>query len=228
MQTLRYNAYNEIHKALRAELYDTALLLQQTDFYSEKNAVPAFKRINSVLNLFDGHAHHEDKHIMPLVKQFDEATYNTIESEHATDEALTHQLQNKMDAYENAATENNRIRIGNDIMYLFIEFVAFNLSHMNKEEHLINEILWANFTDEEILQVSNAIRAEISPQEMAQVFQLMAKGVSNLELIKMLTGMQTAMPPDVFEQFLKMTEAVLSPSRMERVNEGLKEDILFY
>ncbi len=40
---LRFNAFNMIHKALRATLYDSALTLQQTYFANAGEAAEAFK-----------------------------------------------------------------------------------------------------------------------------------------------------------------------------------------
>ncbi len=228
MSKERYNLYNEIHKALRADLYETALLLQQTDFHNENNADKAFQKINAVLELFEGHAHHEDKHVMPLVQELDPITYASIESEHETDEALTNQLVDKMDAYMNAASEEMRVELGREIMYLFIEFGAFNLSHMNKEEHLVNEILWKNYTDEALLQISKAIQDDVPPAEMEKILVLMIKGISNLEIIKLLSGIKVAVPAEAFGGIMEMTASLLSEERMRVVKAGLQEEIVLF
>ena len=41
---MRVNIFNQIHKGLRALLYDTSILLQQTDFSNEEEMETAVKR----------------------------------------------------------------------------------------------------------------------------------------------------------------------------------------
>ena len=58
---MRYNTFYQVHKALRAMLYETAIQLQQTDFNNEDQAVSLLNNIASVIDLFDKHAYNEDR-----------------------------------------------------------------------------------------------------------------------------------------------------------------------
>ena len=48
MQTLRFNPFGQVHKGLRALLYDTALLLQHTNFSVEEEIAEAVDRVKLV------------------------------------------------------------------------------------------------------------------------------------------------------------------------------------
>ncbi len=54
---MRVNIFNQIHKGLRALLYESSLLLQQTDFSDEQEMQIAISRVKMVADLFDDHAH---------------------------------------------------------------------------------------------------------------------------------------------------------------------------
>ncbi len=58
MQQSRYNIFNQIHKGLRAMLYDTALRIQQMIFHVlRKNRLFAtVRQLEKVLAFFDKHA----------------------------------------------------------------------------------------------------------------------------------------------------------------------------
>ena len=62
----RYNIFNQVHKGLRALLHETILKLQQTDFTDAEDAEEAVEQVQTVLALFDEHAHTEDSFILSL------------------------------------------------------------------------------------------------------------------------------------------------------------------
>lgn len=59
--TNRYNSFNQVHKGLRAYLYDTALKLQQTDLADARAGESAMKQVEELLVLFESHAQNEDE-----------------------------------------------------------------------------------------------------------------------------------------------------------------------
>jgi hypothetical protein len=228
METPRYNIFEFIHKALRALLYDTALTLQRTDFQNKQESEIALKKIESVLTIFEKHAAHEDKHVLPAVLKYDATTVTEIEWEHEKDEALSHRLINKMEAVRFATTEAARIKSGKEIMYLFIEFVGFNLIHMNKEEHIINNLLWENYSDEELVKINNNIRNEISAEEAMFAFKWMIQGLSNLEMIMLLTSVKHSMPADAFSAASEMVKTSLPVERANKVLDKVIITEVFY
>ncbi|MDZ7648289.1 MAG: hypothetical protein U5K54_14510 [Cytophagales bacterium] len=52
MNTLRHNSFNQVHKGLRAQLYEAALKIQQTDMSQAEAAAPVIEQIEEVLFLF--------------------------------------------------------------------------------------------------------------------------------------------------------------------------------
>lgn len=222
MNTQRYNIYNFIHKALRALLYDTALCIQQTDFANKEEAEVALGKIDAVLSIFRSHAHHEDNHVMPAVRKYDLFIANENESEHERDEALTLGMESKMEVIRTAASGEIAKKAGIEIMYLFVEFTAFNLVHMNKEENVINEVLWKNYTDQDLHEMTNKIIASTSPADMQFTTEWMIRGINDPELEIFLGNLKAAMPPHVFDQILLLAEKVLPSKRWLKLSESLK------
>jgi hypothetical protein len=228
METPRYNIFGFIHKALRALLYDTALTLQRTDFQNKEESEIALKKVESVLNIFEKHAQHEDKHVLPAVLKYAAAAVTEIEWEYEKDEVLGHQLIHKMEAIRFATTEASRTRFGKEIVYLFIEFVGFNLIHMNKEEHIINGLLWENYTEEQLLKISNDIRSDIPTDEAMFAFKWMVQGLSNMEIIMLLTGMKNSMPAEAFDAVTEVVKTSLPAERLNKVMNNVTVTEVFY
>lgn len=220
METQRINIFNIIHKSLRAILYDTSILLQQTDFSNEEESETCIKKIESVIRLFASHAHKEDTIILPVIRKYDAVTATLFDSEHGTDEMLSDQVTNKIDALRLASTKASKDKAGRQLYYLFIEFVAFNLIHMNKEECLLNEILWEHYSDAELIELNNTIKSKVSREEMEELLPWMLKGISNMELIEFLMTVKDTAPLQDFGIVFQIAENIPPAERWEKVKEG--------
>lgn len=86
----RYDIFNNIHKALRAMLYETALCLQQTDFNNEDETDTSLTQLNTVIDLFDKHAHTEDSIVFEAIKNKEPLLVHIFEKEHEEDHKTTH------------------------------------------------------------------------------------------------------------------------------------------
>jgi hypothetical protein len=221
----RFNIFYQIHKGLRAMLYDTALSLQLTDFSNTDDAALAFEKLEQVLSVFYAHASHEDAHILPLLKPFQPALINEFDSEHEKDEFMTHRINHLVQAYHHAAGDA-KPHAGEAICKAFNEFIAFNLYHMNKEEEKINPVLWGNYSDEQIKAVQQAIVAGIPKDEMMITSKWMLLGINDTEIIIWLKSIKNNAPDFVFQSMLSLAEQVLPNSRWERVQGGLSEGAL--
>lgn len=219
----RLNAFNQIHKALRAMLYDTAMTLQLTDFSLPEEADEAIKKVEQTLVLFDDHATHEDDFVLTAVEQFDADLVRSFQNEHIIDESLTHRLRSLIALFDRAVSSQERRETGTVIMKDFNEFIAFNLKHMNREETELNELIWNHYTDAQLLQIIDAIVASIPPASARIENTWMLKGMNNTEVTEWLINVKNQAPDVVFQSLLELAENVLPSERWNKVKEGLTE-----
>lgn len=225
MKNSRYNIFDFIHKAWRALLYETALVLQQTDFDNTEEAEKALKQLELVLDTFAKHAYHEDHFVIPAIQKYAKATAFQMQDDHGKDEMLTHQLNNKIEAFRFTPSQDLKNELGREIMYLFIEFVAFNLVHMNMEEHTINELLWKHYSDAELIQINDSIVKSIPPEEMMFSIQWMIKGISNMQLALLLNKIKGEVPVEVFESVCSVAQNSLTEARWDNVKKQVFEPV---
>ena len=76
---MRYNTFYQVHKALRAMLYETAIEVQQTDFNNEDQAVSLLNNIALVIDLFDKHAYNEDHYVFAAVQEYESSVIDSFE-----------------------------------------------------------------------------------------------------------------------------------------------------
>lgn len=219
----RFNIFNQIHKALRAMLYDTSLVLQQTNFGDLEEAETALEKVKQVVDMFDAHATHEDDFILPPIQHYEPSLVDAFEQEHEEDHALTEKLRGLLVVYKHAVKMEVKIETGRAILNSFIDFMIFNLEHMVKEETVLNKILWRYYTDEEIKEVNKKIIESISPGEMALASAWMMRGLSITEISTWLKAVEKNAPQQVFSQLFSLAEKELPNDRFRKVMENLTE-----
>jgi hypothetical protein len=220
---MRFNPFNQIHKALRALLFDTALTLQQTDFTNPEEAEPALEKVKQVLQMFDKHAEHEDKFVLPAIQQYEPSLVDAFEQEHVEDHALAERLRSLVAIFEIEQTNPGKTQTGHSILHSFIAFVAFNLDHMAKEETVLNERLWRYYSDAEIMSINQKIVAAVPADEMKIVAAWMMKGMSNAEISTWMKGIQKNAPEIVFNSLFTVAEKELPYPRFRKILEELTE-----
>jgi hypothetical protein len=219
----RYNIFYQIHKGLRAMLYDTAQKLLTTDFADEDEAGEAIDRINEVIVLFDKHAHSEDSFILPAIEVHDPTVATLFIDEHIMDHELGNRLINLVKIYSSLELNETREELGSAIRLAFTEFLVFNLQHMAKEEKELNQKLWRYFSDEDLHRITGAIISNI-PADLMQPYNIwMMRGLSNSEIIHWLKQIKNEAPEFVFNGMLELAEAELDKERFSLVAGALTE-----
>ena len=206
-------------------MYQTALQLQQTDFTSEKETEEAVNRLKEIVMLFDGHAHKEDKFVLPAIEAYEPSVVATFQAEHVKDEALGQQLNECIDRQLSATTLIEKITLGTRLTEAFIEFMVFNLEHMAKEEDIINKILWRYYSDDEIKKISGQIVQATPPWMQAFYFSWMLRGISNPEAVNWMKSIEKTMPALVFQSLLQKAEEELTETRFRQLTSSLTEGV---
>ncbi|HXS35690.1 MAG TPA: hemerythrin domain-containing protein [Flavipsychrobacter sp.] len=218
MQQIRFNAFAMIHKALRSMLYKAANDLQQTNFTDSASTLPVFERVGVILDMFDDHADNEDRMIFPPVAQHNPDIAASLEQEHVTDHHLCTSLREGIENYKNASTPIERIIAGNRVFYAFNEFIAFNLQHMNKEETVFNEALWANYSDGEIMAINQKIATSIPPAVAAENVKWMMRAANDKEITEFIKGIKQNAPEPLYNMLTQIAQQELPAHRWEAIH----------
>jgi hypothetical protein len=224
----RFNSFNIIHKALRAMMYDTALTLQQTYFADVAEAEGALTKVESVVHNFEQHAYHEDTFILPAIEAYEPQLVEEFEKEHVADIEIGNLLATLLNIYRSLETSEERINCGSCISKSFRDFMVFNINHMAKEEIEINRVLWANYSDQQLLELNEKITASIPPDHKMQMAKWMLRGINKAEAITWLQSVKQTSPSFVFDALLDMTYTELPEQIRTEVQEAVMEEELLF
>ncbi|MCB0697064.1 MAG: hemerythrin domain-containing protein [Chitinophagaceae bacterium] len=221
MKQNRNNVFNLIHKGLRGLLYDTAMRIQREDF-STNTATETIEQVNLVLNLFDEHAHHEDKYLLPLVQKHNAALVQGFEKDHVVDHELSEKLRALTKSWTEAKTADEKLETGRNIFMAFNEFIAFNLYHMNNEEGILLFTLWKHYTDEELHEAEVAIVTSIPIDILMIESTWMMRSLNDAEITGWLTGVKLHAPEEVFAAYKKLATNELSAERWLAISAAIE------
>lgn len=219
----RYNIFYMVHKGLRALLYETALLIQQTDFTNEEESAQVLEQIEEVLTLFTKHAHTEDTLVFAAIQHCEPAIVDELEKEHGKDHELGLRLSGLVTVFSNSVNEDSKLEAAAALNKAFSEFLVFNIEHMAKEEDIINKALWKHYTDEQLHAITQHIVTIMPPQTMALFSKWMMRGLSNNEISGWLKEVKNTAPDFVFNSLLNTAINQLAEYRWQQIQETLTE-----
>lgn len=222
----RYNIFYQIHKGLREMLYNSASLLQQTDFGQAVQRDATTRQLTEVLDLFDKHAATEDHWILPAIAQYEPAVTNLFAEEHIKDHELGEKLRSIIKGLQEAGSIKDHETWGAVLRPVFIEFMIFNLEHMAKEEDVLNRLLWRYFSDEELQGITQKILGYLPPETLQQYSAWMIRGLSNNEIIGWLKDVKATAPDFVYEGLKMIAEKELSQQRWNFIRQSIGERAL--
>ncbi len=222
----RYNIFYQIHKGLREMLYNTASLLQQTDFTDKDEATTVLNQVEETLFLFDKHAHTEDHFILPAITRHEPSTAALFEEEHIQDHNLGNRMRSLLLIFHSCEIEQEQVIAAGAIRIAFIDFMIFNLQHMAKEETTLNELLWKHYTDDALKNITQQIIAQIPPDTMNQYSTWMIKAQNNTEITNWLKEIKNNAPDFIFNHMIDLAEKVLPAKRWMQVQENMTEGAL--
>ena len=219
----RYNIFFPIHKGLRAMLYETAIQLQQTSFSDAEDAAETINQVQTVVRLFESHAHKEDTYVFPAISAYEPSVVAAFEQEHVEDHELGDSLEKWLTAFNYAVAASARETIDEELTKAYTRFMVFNLNHMAKEEQTISPILWRYYSDSELHDITLQIMKAVPQQEMTFFSRWMVRGLNNSEILYWLKGVKNTAPRPAFLSLLSIAEKELQPARWISIQESLTE-----
>ncbi|WP_026632505.1 hypothetical protein [Dyadobacter alkalitolerans] len=218
---MRYNIFNSIHKALKAISYQTALDIQHTNFVDNDATKNIIDKLTQTLALLDLHIEHEGGYIHPLVEKYNIDIDRRFREQHIESKFLAQRVRLAVDDLKYAANQENQIKRGKAVSEAFETVLAFNLTLFNKEEQVMNEILWTNYRDEEIIDVEQQIIASV-PQDILEFeARWMFRSLNNFEIREWLQGVKHSAPDYLFQSLIAMAEMELPARRFEELLHSL-------
>lgn len=216
----RHDPYRNIHKGLRAALFDSVLRVGRMDVGDAGELQAALDQVDSLLVLMAAHVKHENGYMHPAIEARCPGGAQRTAGDHDDHLEILAALRVQVSVLR-AAAPAARPALAHRLYLDLAELTAENLVHMHVEETLNNELLWALYDDSEVIAIHDTLLANVEPHILMEAIRWMAQGMSVPELAELLGDIRHKAPPPVFEATLAHVSRQLDPARMDRLLQAL-------
>jgi len=216
-QEQRYNIFRRTHKGLRSMLFDAGAKIQQTDFTKSKQAIAAIEAIKQSTRSFLYHLSKEDKIIYHSVVLYAPYIVAMIEQTNLKDQVLAESIDKIIDQQKEQDTKKEMIAFGHQLQAVFFEFTAAVLQHMNKEETVINEILWSNYSDTQLIGMEVEIMKQAASSDCTWYTGKILKVLSNREILMWVDIIKEHASPFMLKKLISTARIVLPIDRWQMI-----------
>lgn len=199
----RVDMYAGIHKALRALMADTLLALGRMDPDDALELAQTTQRVLQLLEFCRSHLTHENDFVHAAMESRAPGSSGQIAHEHQEHVEAIETLASRTTALlhcEPASRADQALALYRALSL----FIAHNFEHMHVEETAHNAVLWARFTDAELMEIHGALVASIPPEEMMFVMRWMVPFMNPAERAAVLGDMRAHAPAPAFAAALEV------------------------
>ncbi len=207
----RADLYLFVHKGLRAFLSDTLNRCGRLDANDDSDVAETLAQVRGLVALCRSHLDKEEYIMHPAMEARRPGSARQTHDDHASHLQAFEDIEHNVCAVEEAVS-GQRAAAARHLYHHLALFVAENLEHMHVEETGNNEVLWASYTDEELMALQKQLIGSILPADMQVFLRWMIPAMAPAERAMLLSGMKQNAPGEVFT----MTMMGLKPHLAER------------
>ena len=213
MNEMRINVYAFPHKGLRNALSQVSFLAGNTDYSSHEELEILQSATTDLLSLLDLHAHSEDHFVLPaLESKVPGSTHENAEEHEELEkevEALLHQI--------NSITTSSPPAEGANFYTAVSNFHSKYLAHMAHEESEILDLIWENFSDQELIQMHEEIMKTFSPEQVIMWFKCIVPALNPMEQLALMGGFKSAAPAFFFDSVMEILSSLMPKKNVDRL-----------
>ena len=216
----RHDMYAGIHKALRLFMTQTLCRMGSTDAADSAELSSSLDQLERLLTSCELHLKDENDFVHPALERAQAGNSARIAAEHVQHQQEIAKLRD-LAALVQHSPEATRAGALSRLYLSLSLFVAENLEHMHIEETVHNPLLWAAYSDAELIAIHNALVASVPPAAMMDLLHWFLPAINASERAGMLMGMRQGMPPPAFQGVLDIAEKTLSQADHARLMRAL-------
>jgi hypothetical protein len=220
-QAPRMDMYAGIHKALRALMADTLVAVGRMDSTDGLELAQTTQRVVELLDFCRSHLRHENEFVHAAIEARAPGASAAIAHEHEEHEQHIAALGQAVEALR-ACAAAQRVAGARDLYGDLALFIAENFQHMHVEETAHNAVLWARYTDAELVEVHDALVASIPPEEMMFTVRWLIPFMNPAERAAVLGDMRSKAPAPAFEAVLATVRAHLTDREWAKLARSLE------
>jgi len=204
------DAFRNIHKLIRAELFTFSTDLGRADVSTPEGARTLAARFHELVELLEHHAVHEDTYFTPLIVHQAPDLGERLMAQHRDYDRRLSSIDRVFSDLWTMGREV-RVRRAHELYIELSDFISAYLLHMQSEEKDGNRALAEIASDEELIALHTALVRSLPESELVRTMRGIFSHTNPSEHLEMLAGAQAG-PPGEFEAVSQLAQSVLSPA----------------
>lgn len=220
-QAPRVDMYSGIHKAMRAQMAAMLVAVGRMDPDDTAELQAATDVVLQLLQACASHLAHENNFVHAAIEARAPGASEAIAHEH--EEHLHHidVLRASVAAVRSCTEASTRAGLVQQLYRELTLFVAENFQHMHVEETTHNAVLWARYTDAELVAIHDALVASIPPLEMMATARWLVPSMNPAERLGLLSDIRAKAPAPAFQAILDTVQPHLTQGEWAKLARGL-------
>ncbi|HWI84128.1 hemerythrin domain-containing protein [Ramlibacter sp.] len=216
----RFDMYSGIHKAVRAAMADALLAVGRMDAEDDLALAQATECVMQLLDFCSAHLQHENEFVHAAIEARAAGASAAIAHEHEEHQRHIGQLAAAVGALRGAPA-SGRAPLAQALYRELALFIAANFEHMHQEETAHNTVLWARYSDAELVQLHDALIAAIPPQELMDTLRWLVPAMNPGERAALLGDIRAKAPAPAFQAIADAAQAQLRPAEWAKLARAL-------
>lgn len=209
----RLRGYDIPHKALRNAISQVITRAGNTDYSSLEETTLLAEHASEVFAMLHKHADDENEVVLKELNERVPGAANDNMEDHVRIEANQAKLESAI-AYIHASVKDGK-DMHEDGHKFYQELSAYYsdyLNHMAEEESEIQQLLWDNFNDDELIQHRIKIMARMQPGQLLTWMKYILPALNQRERIGLLSGFKASAPEAFYNQALETARPEMEES----------------
>jgi hypothetical protein len=216
----RMDMYGGIHKAIRALMADTLLAVGRMDAQDNLELAQTTERVLQLLDFCASHLKHENEFVHAAIEARAPGASERIAHEHEEHVQHIAALGRSVASLRGCAPEH-RAAGAQELYRELALFIAENFQHMHVEETAHNAVLWARYTDAELMEIHERLIASIPPAEMMMTARWLVPFLNPAERVGVLSGVRQTAPAPAFQAILDTVRPHLTENEWAKLSRAL-------
>ena len=217
MSQPRMNLYAFPHKGLRNAISQLSLTAGNTNC-SDQDSLNTLKSLaKEVFTLLGLHAHSEETVVLPALEA---KVPGSSEENIAEHEQLEKEIE-VMKQELNTITMDSSAHFVSSFYEAVANFYSKYLAHMAMEESKMNALIWANFTDAELMEQHGKIMSTLTPEQIMMWFKYIVPALNHFERTIIMGGFKENAPTTFFDSVLDMLSGLIKQNEYQQLSLAL-------
>jgi hypothetical protein len=223
MKIERYNIFNKSHKGLRRLVLEAWTKTNKCDFRSASEVNECIVILLQAIRYYIYHIRKEDAIIYRAINPIAPYIVILLEKINAKGIEVASSIENKIYQFNSESQGKGIIDFEIELQSFIFSFTSVVVQHIKKEETVLNELLWQNFSDCELLELEVKIINHFVPEENEWFNNQVMKCLNDNEIARWIDHVLSFGNAYDADLLMETTRSALPESRWQIISRNIMQ-----